>query len=164
MYVHNFHFCCFFFLSCVGALFYAGCESVYPEIVVINKTNEHIQLKDLSFNGCLWNTVIGYDEATSPGRCLPGSDRIHFKKFDAESHCQEQAEDGTIDGICLCDGGTDSNLDTDSVDEGLINVEPNWFNYQTVSVKKADYGEFHIYEITLDDMEQDFSVPGPYGH
>ena len=50
------------------------------------------------------------------------------------------------------------------VDTGLINEEPNWFNYQTISVKKVDYGGFQVFEITLGDMEQDFSVPGPYGH
>jgi hypothetical protein len=43
-------------------------------------------------------------------------------------------------------------------------AEPLWFNYQTVHTRTADYGEFHVFEITLAEWEQDFSVPGPYGH
>jgi hypothetical protein len=50
------------------------------------------------------------------------------------------------------------------VDSGLVNTVPIWFNYQTISTKHVDYGEFRIFTITLDDIEQDFSVPGPYGH
>lgn len=49
-------------------------------------------------------------------------------------------------------------------DPALINEEPTWFNYQTVSTRRVDYGDLIVIEITLDDMEQDFSVPGPYGH
>ena len=41
---------------------------------------------------------------------------------------------------------------------------PVWFNYQTISVKSVGYGSSHTFEVTSDDMEQDFSVPGPYGH
>ena len=26
------------------------------------------------------------------------------------------------------------------------------------------YDDFRVFSLTLDDMEQDFSVPGPYGH
>lgn len=145
---------------------YSGCDFAYPEVVIINKTGEHIMLKDLSFNGCLWNTVIGFEESTSPSRCLPGTDHIHFKKFDASSYCKEQAKDGTIDGVCLCDSDTNSVSDAKdgTVDEGMINSGINWFDYQTISIKEVGYGEFHIYEVTLEDIEQDFSVPGPYGH
>jgi hypothetical protein len=28
----------------------------------------------------------------------------------------------------------------------------------------VDYGDFVIFTLTRDDMEQDFSVAGPYGH
>jgi hypothetical protein len=141
-------------------LILAACDLAYPEVVIVNKTSEHIQLRDLSFNGCTWNEVLSYGEATAVGRCLPGTDRVHFEKFDAAAYCEEQAEDGTIPGVCPCDGGT---TDAGSSDE-QVNPVPTWFNYQTVSVKRAGYGEFHTYEVTLDDMEQDFSVPGPYGH
>ena len=135
----------------------AGCDFAYPEVVVVNRTNEHILLKNLSFNGCVWDQVLGFGEVTSTGWCLPGEDRIHFQKLDVEAYCQEQAEDGALDriGVYDPDGG---------IDPELVNEEPNWFNYQTVSVKRVDYGDFHLFEITTDDMEQDFSVPGPYGH
>lgn len=140
-----------------------GCDFVYPEVVVVNRTNEHVLIKNVSFNGCVWDQVLAFEDATSPGRCLPGEDRVHFQKFDVEAYCQEQAEDGTLDGVCACEPDADPDPDG-GIDPGLINEEPNWFNYQTVSIKRVDYGDFHLFEITTDDMEQDFSVPGPYGH
>jgi hypothetical protein len=149
-------------ISLALALGVGACDLAYPEVVVINRTYEHVMLKNLSFNGCVWNTVLAYDETTSPGHCLPGSDRVHFLKLDAESYCLEQAEDGTIDGLCLSDahdGGADG-----GIDPGLVNEEPTWFNYQTISAKSVDYGDFRIFEIVLDDMEQDFSASGPGGH
>jgi hypothetical protein len=149
--------------SLAVALLVGGCELAYPEVVVVNRTNEHVLIKDVSFNGCVWDEVIAFEEATSPGRCLPGNDRIHLKKLDAESYCQEQAEDGTLDDVCTCD--TDQDFDSDEgIDTDLTNEEPNWFNYQTISVKRVGYGDFHLFEITADDIEQDFTVPGPYGH
>ena len=63
--------------------------------------------------------------------------------------------------------GADAGADTAQPDVskfGLINDLPFWFNYQTHSVKHVGYGEFHRFVITLDDFEQDFSIPGPYGH
>jgi hypothetical protein len=142
-----------------------GCDFAYPEVVVVNRTDEHILLKNISFSGCVWGEVLAFDEATPPGRCLPGEDRVHFQKFDVEAYCQEQAEDGTLDGICPCEPEPEPDPDPGAgIDPGLINGEPNWFNYQTVSARRIDYGDFHIFEITTDDMEQDFSVPGPYGH
>jgi hypothetical protein len=142
---------------------WVGCETTYPEVVVVNMTGEHILLKNVSFSGCVWPDVLAYGEATSPGRCLPGSDRIHFQKLDTESYCRQQAEDGTIEDVCLCDPDTPPE-EEGAIDDGLIDEEPNWFNYQTVSVKRVDYGDFQLFEITSSDMEQDFSVPGPYGH
>ena len=139
-----------------------GCDLAYPEVVVINRTGEHILIKNASFSGCVWDGVLSYGDATAPGRCLPGEDRVHFKKYDAESYCQAQAEDRTLEGVCPCERDTstaDAGVDTDLIDE-----EPRWFNYQTLSVRRVDYGDFRIFEITLDDIEQDFSVPGPYGH
>ena len=145
-------------LLSIAALF--GCDAAYPQVVVVNKTGAAIQIKDVSFNGCLWDTVLAYGDATAPQRCLPGEDRVHFQKQDVASYCLEQAEDGTVDGLCLCDGG----VSDDEVDSGLTNVTPFWFNYQTVTVHRVDYGKFYRFEITISDMEQDFSVPGPYGH
>jgi hypothetical protein len=45
-----------------------------------------------------------------------------------------------------------------------VNTVPTWFNYQTISLKHVEDGQFRLFEITAADMEQDFSVPGPYGH
>ena len=122
-------------LSALLALGLVGCDFAYPEVVVVNRTGERILLKNVSFNGCVWDEVLAFGDATSPGRCLPGEDRIHVQKLDLASACQ-QADD----------------------------EEPNWFNYQTLSARRVDYGSFHLFEITADDLEQDFSVPGPYGH
>lgn len=141
-------------------LFVAGCDLAYPEVVVTNRTAETVQLRDVSFNGCSWEGVLAFGESTSPGRCLPGEDRVHFQRFDAAAYCREQAEDGTIDGLCPGDVGT---ADVETM-EGLTNAEPMWFNYQTVRSMSVAYGEFRRFEITLTGLEQDFSVPGPYGH
>lgn len=121
----------------------ASCSDLYPEVIVVNRTAEHIQIKRISFNGCVWNEVLGYDDATTPGRCLPGEDRVHFQKFNALAYAEEQEK---------------------NEEEGEETGKPAWFNYQTISVYRADYGDFILILITLDDMEQDFSVPGPYGH
>jgi hypothetical protein len=141
----------------------AACDLEYPEVVVVNNTAARILVKNPSFNGCVWNTVLAYGEATSPGRCLPGGDRVHFQKLDVEEYCRAQAEDGTIPSLCSCGGGSTA-APANIVDAGLTSAEPTWFNYQTVSAMRAGYGDFHRFEITLDDMEQDFSIPGPYGH
>jgi hypothetical protein len=142
-----------------------ACSSVYPEIVVVNETNDFISLKNVSFSGCLWSEVLKMGDTTTVGQCLPGDDRIHFQKFDAAEYCRAQAEDATIPGICPCneaDAGVAAAPGANKF--GLVNDLPFWFNYQTQSVKHARYGEFHRFVITLDDFEQDFSVPGPYGH
>ena len=140
----------------------AGCDNAYPEVVVVNTTEEHVLVRDVSFNGCLWTEVLAFGEATSPQRCLPGSDRVHFKKLDAAKYCQQQAEDGTLEGICACDGGVA--VPVTPPDPGLTGKVPLWFNYQSVSEHQADYGDFDRIELTVSDMEQDFSIPGPYGH
>jgi len=115
------------------SLILAGCDLAYPEVVVVNGTREQLQLRNLSLNGCVWNAVLAYGEASSSGRCLPGMDRVHFERFDVGGYAST------------------SNI-------------PTWFNYQTLTVHRVDYGGFYVIEITADDMEQDFSVPGPYGH
>jgi len=144
------------------ALALAGCDNAYPEVVVVNTIDERVLVRDVSFNGCLWSGVLAYGEATSPQRCPPGSDRVHFKKFDAAKYCQQQAADGTLDGICACDGGVA--VPVTPPDRGLTEKVPLWFNYQTLSEHEADYGDFERIELTPTDMEQDFSIPGPYGH
>jgi hypothetical protein len=143
-----------------------SCSLEYPEIVAVNETSDFILLKNISFNGCRWSEVLAKGDATSVESCLPGDDRVHFQKFDASNYCRDQANVGTITGICPCNNGDAgmSSAESGVVGEGLINDLPLWFNYQTQSVKHAGYGEFHRFVISLNDFEQDFSVPGPYGH
>lgn len=144
----------------VPCLAMIGCEVAYPEVVVTNAIAETVQVRHVSFNGCAWEGVLAFGEATAPGRCLPGSDRVHFEKLDAAAYCREQAGDGTLDGVCPCGPQTA----TPELDEGLLNVEPMWFSYQTTSAKTVRYGGFYHFELTPTGLEQDFSVPGPYGH
>jgi hypothetical protein len=149
--------------ACFLAILFSACDFSYPEVVVVNQTNEHILIKNISFNGCVWNRVLAYGDATSVGRCLPGEDHVHFQKLDAERYCQEQAKDKTLDGVCPCDTDPDAGADS-GIDPGLVNEQPNWFNYQTTVTKDVDYGGFYLFKITLKGIEQDFSTPGPYGH
>jgi hypothetical protein len=151
------------FLCVLVSALLAGCDLGYPEVAIVNQTADPILIKNPSFNGCIWSTVLANGLATSPGRCLPGDDHVHFQKLNAEAYCQEQTEDGTLAGVCPCDGGVASSRDGGIID-GLVNAIPTWFNYQTITVKHVGYGRFYLFEITPDDMEQDFSVPGPYGH
>jgi hypothetical protein len=126
------------------AAWLVACDLDYPEVVVVNRAADPILLKNPSLSGCVWNVVLANGIATSPGRCLPGSERIHFQKMDAGTYCRPQG--------------------ADVQDEGLTSSVPVWFNYQTRTTKDLDYGQFYLFELTPDDMEQDFSVPGPYGH
>jgi hypothetical protein len=142
-------------------LLLGGCGYGYPEVAVVNGTNEFTLLRNVSFNGCKWSTVLAFDAATSPDRCLSGDDKVHFEMLDAAAYCQDQVHDGTLPGLCACDGG---GVPVSGVDEGLINRVPLWFAYQTVSVKHVEGGGFHLFRVAADDIEQDFSVPGPYGH
>lgn len=115
-------------LAALLALGLAGCDLAYPEVVVVHRAGERYLLRDLSFNGCLWDSVLADGEATPPGLCLPGEDRVRFRRLDLRG-----------DGEAL------------------------WFNYQSAP-RQAGYGELRRFELTLGEMEQDFSVPGPYGH
>jgi len=139
-----------------------GCDNAFPEVVVVNNTEEHVLLRDVSFHGCLWSGVLAYGEATSPQRCPPGSDRVHFKKLDVARYCSQQAAQGSLDGVCACDGGAAAGAEPQ--DSGSTAQVPLWFNYQTISEHHAGYGDFERIELALPDMEQDFSIPGPYGH
>lgn len=122
-----------------------GCEVAYPEIVIVNRTAPELQLRDLSFSGCVWPTVLAFGEATSVERCLPGEDRVHFKTLDVSVY--RPGETPTPDAGA----------------GGALPI-PLWFNYQTASLHRVDYGDVRVFEITLDGLEQDFSIPGPYGH
>ena len=139
-------------------LLITSCERFQPEVIVVNKTSEHVLIRNPCFNGCVWDIVLAYGEATSPRRCLDGPGKVHFQKFDAFEYCRAQKKDGTIDSLCSCD------IAHSPVDSGLINTTPFFFNYQTISTIDAEGGGCITIELKLNDMEQDFSVPGPYGH
>lgn len=126
-------------LPAILGLTLTGCELAYPEVVVVNQTDEHTLLRRISFNGCLWEGVLAYGEATPVDSCLPGEDRIHFEKLDTAAWCAEHATDAQA-------------------------ASPLWFAYQTMARRQAEPGEFQRFEVTLSQIEQDFSVPGPYGH
>ncbi|HVN52097.1 MAG TPA: hypothetical protein VMT43_11715 [Acidimicrobiales bacterium] len=135
-----------------------GCELDYPEVVVVNQTADYIELRNPSFSGCVWNTVLGFGQTTTVARCLPGSDRVHFQKLDVAAYCAQHADDPQVAAACAGDTSAGTTI------AGTGQGDPVWFNYETVSVKRVDYGQFHLFAVTLDDMEQDFSIPGPYGH
>jgi hypothetical protein len=139
-----------------------ACDELYPEVIVINEIGDEVLVRDISFSGCLWDEVLAYGEASSPGRCLPGEDRIHFARFDAKSYCLEQVDDDTIPELCACD--PEDQPEEDPLETGLVNETPQWFNYQTLTLYRAGSGDLVVVRLTLEDMEQDFSVPGPYGH
>jgi hypothetical protein len=134
-------------LVLAAVLTVTACDLAYPQVVVVNKTGEAVLLRDVSFNGCSWPGVLAYGDATPVGDCLPGSDRVHFLKLDGTAYVQEQEEDAEP-----------------GVDEGLKTTEPLWFGYQTTTSLHAGYGDVLVFEVTLDDLEQDFSAPSPYGH
>lgn len=146
------------FISVAFAALLSSCDYLQPEVVIVNNTAEHILIKNPCFNGTTWNTVLAYGEATSPRRCLDGPGKVHFQKYDAFHYCREQQKDGTIDNLCSCD------TVHSPLDSGLINTTPFFFNYQSLSTIDAVGNSYIVIELTIDDMEQDFSVPGPYGH
>jgi hypothetical protein len=136
-----------------------SCTVIDPEVVVINRIGEHILVRNPSFNGAVWDVVLKYNEATSPQRCLTGSDRVHFQKFDPYSFCRKQVEYGILDSLCFCDS-----IPIEIEDSTIITATPLWFNYQTVAVHEVNRGDFRVLELNLNKIEQDFSAPGPYGH
>jgi hypothetical protein len=152
------------FRSCslAAALLVIGCGPEDPEVIVVHGLDEDVLVRSISFLGCKWDMVLAAGDATSPQFCLPGEDRVHFQKLDASEYCERQVEDGNIPELCACDeagAGEGDPFDLDVVDR-----EPPWFNYRTVSVKRVEHGSFGRWVLTQDDLEQDFAVPGPYGH
>jgi hypothetical protein len=146
----------------LAALVLVGCDYAYPEVVVVNELGEAVLVRGASFNGCRWDETLAHEQASAPGRCLPGADRVHFERFDAVAYCQNQVTEGDLPGLCLCD--QQDMPAQDPHDLGIISQSPLWFNYQTVTTKQVHYGSFYRFVLTDDDLEQDFSVPGPYGH
>ncbi|MBK8480041.1 MAG: hypothetical protein IPL40_02530 [Proteobacteria bacterium] len=60
----------------------SACDLAYPEVVVVNRTSEAVQLRDPTLSGCAWSAVLVYGQSTTVGRCLPGRDHLHFEKLD----------------------------------------------------------------------------------
>lgn len=145
------------FIPALLFLFSCFCMFSEPEVAIINRIAPEVLVQNPSFNGTVWNTVLRYGEATSPRPCMRGEGSVHFKKLDTYSYCRNQSRYSLIDSICMCDS-TWVSPDTDIIDQ-----TPIWFNYKTISATDADRG-FFLIELTEDNMEQDFSVPGPYGH
>jgi hypothetical protein len=126
----------------------ACCDQTYPEVAVVNRTEDHLLVRNLSFSGCAWPDTLALGEVTPPCRCLPGEDRVHFERFNGASYVAQQTQDAGAVG----DGGRP------------WDGEPTWFAYQTRVSYRVDHGDRRVIELTLEDMEQDFAVPGPYGH
>ena len=136
----------------------SGCDLADPEVVVVNMTAENILLKNVSFRGALWEGVVEYGESSPVARCLPGRDRVHFQKLVLTKECDDSmAEDADVEtGDLYSEFTADDSLPSSGA--------PNWFNYQSVTVVEVRSGDYRVLEIRLDDMEQDFTTPGPYGH
>lgn len=154
------------FLPLLLSLSFCGCDLAYPQVVIVNQLHEQIMIKNPSFNGCVWNVVLAYQETTSPERCLPGADHVHWQKFDALDFAEKLNNANHLDAGMAPDGdaGLSSARQISSDASTVSNITPTWFPYRTISLKQVDYGDFAIFSLMPDDLEQDFSVPGPYGH
>jgi hypothetical protein len=141
-------------LALVMALL-GACELVNPEVAVQNDLGTPVQIRDISFNGCLWPTVLAPGEATSPCGCTPATERVRFKKFDAQSYVNKVLDD-------LAHGSRDYPPTSDRV--GVQLPTPLWYSYRTRSTSELGYGGFQVIHLRPEDIEQDFDVPGPYGH
>jgi hypothetical protein len=146
----------------LGGLVIGGCVEAYPEVVVVNRTAPHLVVKDPSFSGCRWETVLGYGESTLPQACLPGEDRVHLQRLDLRRYCGDREAAGIADPAC--DGDTTVLASTSSGTVEASAEAPTWYPYQTVSVHRVDYGDRIVVELRLTDLEQDFSAPSPFGH
>jgi hypothetical protein len=110
--------------------------------MIVNNTSENTLIVNPSYNGVRWFVTLKYGESTSPEYALPGKGEVHFKRFNAHEYC--------------------SNIDNSDTD--IVSQTPLFFNYKTITQYDINRGDFLKIEITSDNMEEDFSVPGPYGH
>ena len=70
--------------------------------------------------------------------------------------------DGDLPELCFCD---DSDAPPeDPFDLGVVDATPLWFNYQTTYEVETSHGDFLRIVLHPDELEQDFSVAGAYGH
>ncbi|MDX9720670.1 MAG: hypothetical protein RBU37_07975 [Myxococcota bacterium] len=141
-------------------LFSSACDLARPEVVVVNELGERVMVRHLSFRGCAWEPVLRHEETSSARLCVAGEGRVHFQKLDLTDYCVNQIESGEgIEGLCNCDGTL-----PDEDEEELLAPEPLWFNYQTTAVFSVEEGDIMVIRLRPEQIEQDFSVPGPYGH
>ena len=132
-----------------------GCALLQPEVAVVNALPEPAQICCLSISGCFWPEILAPGDSTAPQRCLPGSDRVHFKRFDAQAYLNKVLEDYQEEP---------ENFEPVEDRIGFRLPTPLWYNYQTVRAFEIDYGGFYLFRVEADSIEQDFSAPGPYGH
>jgi len=134
------------------ALALAACEA---EVVIENGLEAPVEIRELSFNGCLWPVLLAPGERTSPCSCPPGADRVHFKRFDAQAF---------VSGV-LEEVARGSRAYPPSGDRlGVKLPAPLWFAYRTREPVELEPGALQVLRVTPGQIEQDFEVPGPYGH
>lgn len=139
-----------------------SCELVAPEVIVLSRLPPAMLVKDLSFSGCSWPGVLAAGEATSPQRCLVGEDRVHFKRLDVSAYCRQRRQDPAVSLACASEQGWMAVRDA-GLEPGTDAV-PLWFNYQTIAAHRVGLGELSRLELRLEELDQDFAVPGPFGH
>ncbi len=121
-------------LACLSA---GGCVELYPQVVILHALGEEIAIKDVSFSGCLWAEVLAEGETSRVGECLPGTDHVHFKRFDGAKFAAGDYDD----------------------------FKPRWFNYRTRATFTVHAGQgVQVFTLRAADIEQDFDVAGPYSH
>ena len=148
-------------IAAAAAVCSAACDAAYPEVVIVNDIGPGISVKSVGYNGCKWDEILEYGEASKPHKCLPGEGAITFEKLGPLT-CYEGADRYKFK--CFEEWEVSGASVSEDVADDLLDARTMWFNYVTTSQKSVDYGEFHVFTITARDMEQDFSVPGPYGH
>ena len=132
-----------------------ACELVGPEVVVQNDLEGPMQIREISYHGCQWPVLLSPGEATTPCTTWPGSDQIHFRKFDAQQYFNDVLAE-------IEQGEHEYPPSDDRI--GVLLPPPPWFPYQTVSAFDVDYGEYHVLHVRPDDIEQDFTNPGGHAH
>ncbi len=142
-------------LLMVLSLLAGGCEMVQPEVVVINRLGEPVQIRDVSFKGCHWAAVLEPGQASPPCACQPGRGRVRFKLFDVQWFVNE-----------VVDAAERDILELDPVDDhiGWKLPTPIWHAYRTAEQQTVDYGGFYQLDLTAAAIEQDFEAPVSVGH
>ena len=67
-----------------GALWFCGCEFYYPEVIVVNDFGDRYQVKQIKFNGCVWEDVLEAGQQSIAQQCPPGTDRVRYQLLDVK--------------------------------------------------------------------------------